>query len=148
MVNLYLAEALKTFAKLIAVLLLPFCIGSCLSYQILKQIDGPEVVLPRQKLEVGVTSLEDILRQCGAPRKIQSLNQHFALIYQRTVSNNRRLAMSIPFYYTFRGTDISANGGLSKFDLLILVFTDQGILDHYIYAEDSHNPFFKTLFQD
>lgn len=144
----HMAFHFKTVAILAVILWLPLCLSSCLSYQILREIDGSKIVLPEGFLEVGVTTLADTLTQCGAPREVQSLNRYIALKYQRTITRSRRLSLSLPFYNTFNAYDISANGGLSKSDTLILVFTPQGTLNHYTYEQESQDPFFKTLFQE
>lgn len=146
--KLPMVSRFKIVATLTLFIWLPFCLGGCLSYQILREIDGSEVILPEKPLKIGETSLADVLYRCGAPREVRSLNQYIVMIYQRTVTNTRRLSLGLPFYNTLRGYDISANGGLSKSDSLILVFTSQGILNHYIYEEESQDPFLKTLFQD
>lgn len=125
-----------------------FSHSGCFSYRILKQIDGSKTTPIAGSLEKNVTTLTDALDQYGAPRRIQLLNNHMVLIYHRAVTHERELSFNIPLYQMIGGYDISASGGLQRNDVLALWFNDQGILDDFVFEQESENPFIKTLFQD
>ncbi len=124
-------------------------LNSCVSYQIAKYVEGDEVVVPKQELEVGETTLREVLSLLGAPDRIVELEGKNLLVYERALLYRNRLRVGIPLSNLVRGSfDISAYGTLVRYDSLALFFTPDGILIQKVFEKGSDHPYLKTLFSD
>jgi hypothetical protein len=124
-------------------------LGGCISYQIAKYAEGDEVVAPAGKLEVGETTLGEVLSLLGAPDRVVELEGQNLLVYQRSLAYSNRLRFGIPVISATRSTfDFSTSGNLVRYDSLALFFSPEGILLNKVFEEGSNLPYFKTLFSD
>jgi len=121
----------------------------CISYQFVRQIRGSEVMPPGDTLKAGSTTLSEVLSLYGAPDKIGALGDHDLLIYKRTLYSSSGLTFGIPFgNFSFVNPEISARGGLGRYDTLALFFTSDRILGEMVYTKGSRYPYLKTLFEE
>ena len=136
--------------SLVLVVIWAILIQGCLSYRMVSQVDGAAITPDDKTLLKGQTTLDELLQAYGAPQQVIRIHDQMALIYRRQTANDRRLSLSIPIIYqalnpTF---DISASGALVRQDILVLILTPQGVLDHYVFARGTTAPFLKTLIGD
>jgi hypothetical protein len=118
----------------------------CVTYQISKYVEGDEVIVPKEELVVGKTTLEEALSVLGAPDKVAKEN---LLVYERALLYRNRIKVGIPVSEIIRGNlSMAAYGTLVRYDSLALFFNTEGILSHKTFAEGSSHPYFKTLFSD
>ncbi len=122
----------------------------CVSYQMIKSVEGAPVVLPDSTLLVGKTTLEDVLSRFGAPDKVMELAGKNLIIYERTLYRENTFTIGIPIMGELGGpsADLSARGGLAQHDTLALFFTPDNILCNMVFEKGSHSPYLKTLFTD
>ena len=74
-------KILKAFSLLVA----GFFLSGCITYQISRYVEGDEVVLPHERLEVGKTTLAEVLALLGAPDKVPKAGMENLLIYERAL---------------------------------------------------------------
>jgi len=135
------------FSLLVAGLFL----SGCITYQISRYVEGDEVVLPNDRLEVGKTALGDVLSLIGAPDNVAKVGMENLLIYERAVLYRNRIKVGIPIPLSSlirTSFDASAYGTLVRYDSLALFFNSEGILSHKTFQQGSNQPYFKTLFSD
>jgi hypothetical protein len=121
----------------------------CISYQFVRQIRGSEVMPPENRLKAGSTTLGEVLSLYGAPDKIGAFGDNDFLIYTRTLYSNSGLTFGLPFGdFSFVNPEISARGGLGRYDTLALLFTSDRILEEMVYTKGSGYPYLKTLFEE
>jgi hypothetical protein len=121
----------------------------CITYQISKYVEGDEVIVPKEKLVVGKTTLEEALSVLGAPDKVAKVGLENLLVYERALLYRNRIKVGIPLSQVARGNlSMAAYGTLVRYDSLALFFNTEGILSHKTFAEGSSHPYFKTLFSD
>lgn len=124
-------------------------LGGCISYQIAKYAEGDEVVAPLEKLEVGETTLGEVLSLLGAPDRVVEMEGQNLLLYQRSLAYRNQLRFGIPVFSATRSSfDFSTSGNLVRYDSLALFFSPEGILINKVFEEGSNLPYFKTLFSD
>ena len=129
----------------LANLLLP----SCVTYQIAKYVEGDEVVVPKEELKVGNTTLEEALSILGAPDKVAKVGGENLLVYERELLFRNRIRVGIPLSEVIRGNlSAAAYGTLVRYDSLALFFNTEDILTHKTFAEGSSHPYLRTLFSD
>jgi hypothetical protein len=122
-------------------------LSGCVTYQIAKYVEGDEVVMPKEKLEVGKTTLEEALSLLGAPDKVAKVGGENLLVYERELLFRNRIKVGIPLSEVIRGNlSASAYGTLVRYDSLALFFNTNDILSHKAFAEGSSHPYLKTLF--
>jgi hypothetical protein len=124
-------------------------LSGCVTYQIAKYVEGDEVVVPKEELEVGKTTLEEALSILGAPDKVAKVGVENLLVYERELLYRNRIKMGIPLSELIRGNlSVSAYGTLVRYDSLALFFNTEGILSHKTFAEGSSHPYLRTLFSN
>lgn len=133
----------------IFVLVLSQLFFGCISYQMLKRVDGNEFNLPDKALRVGEATLETALLKLGAPDQIVNIEGRDVLLYQRIVFRQNRLSLSIPLLDVWsRGVELSAFGGLESYDTLALFFTPDKVLRLIVVEKSADRPYLKTMFED
>jgi hypothetical protein len=121
----------------------------CISYELVRQVRGAEIMPPDNRLKPGRTTLSEVLSLYGAPDKIGALGDHNLLIYERTIYSNSGIALGIPLVdFPLINPEISAGGRLGRHDTLALFFTSDHILREMIYTKGSSYPYMKTLFEE
>lgn len=131
------------------VVLVNVLLSGCVTYQISKYVEGDEVVVPQEELEVGKTTLEEALAVLGAPDKVAKVGLENLLVYERTLLYRNRIKVGIPLSQLIRGSfSIGAYGTLVRYDSLALFFNTEGILSHKTFEKGSSHPYLKTLFSD
>ena len=128
-----------------------FFFSGCITYQISRYVEGDEVVLPNDRLEVGKTALGEVLSLIGAPDNVAKVGMENLLIYERAVLYRNRIKVGIPIPLSSlirTSFDASAYGTLVRYDSLALFFSSEGILSHKTFQQGSNQPYFKTLFSD
>ncbi|MEE9121108.1 MAG: hypothetical protein V3U56_07450 [Syntrophobacteria bacterium] len=131
------------------IVLVNVLLSGCVTYQISKYVEGDEVVVPQEELEVGKTTLEEALAVLGAPDKVAKVGLENLLVYERTLLYRNRIKVGIPLSQLVRGSfDIAAYGTLVRYDSLVLFFNTEGILSHKTFEKGSSHPYLKTLFSD
>ena len=124
-------------------------LSGCVTYQIAKYVEGDEVIVPKEELEVGKTTLEEALSILGAPDKVAKVGVENLLVYERELLYRNRIKVGIPLSELIRGNlSVSAYGTLVRYDSLALFFNTEGILSHKTFAEGSSHPYLRTLFSD
>ena len=119
----------------------------CVTYQISKYVEGDEVVVLKEKLVVGKTTLEEALSVLGAPDKVAKVGLENLLVYERALLYRNRIKVGIPMSQVVRGNlSIAGYGTLVRYDSLALFFNTEGILSHKTFAEGSSYPYLRTLF--
>jgi hypothetical protein len=131
------------------IVLVSVLLSGCVTYQIAKYVEGDEVNVPKEELEVGKTTLEEALSILGAPDKVAKVGVENLLVYERALLYRNRIKVGIPLSEIIRGNlSMAAYGTLVRYDSLALFFNTEGILSHKTFAEGSSHPYFKTLFSD
>jgi hypothetical protein len=112
-------------------------------------MEGREIVLPGDTLQVGKTTLHEALSLLGAPDQVVELNGKDLLVYQRAVLRQNRVSLGIPVADVWGArADLSAYGNLARYDTLALFFTPDGILRDMAFEKGSVQPYLKTLFKE
>jgi len=125
--------------------------SGCITYQIARYVEGDEVVLPDDRLNIGKTTLGEALSLFGAPDSVAKVGPENLLVYERALlyRNRIKLGIPIPLSSLIRTSfDASAYGTLVRYDSLALFFNSEGILTHKTFQQGSNQPYFKTLFSD
>lgn len=131
------------------VILINVLLAGCVTYQIAKYVEGDEVNVPKEELEVGKTTLEEALSVLGAPDKVAKVGVENLLVYERALLYRNRIKVGIPLSEIIRGNlSMAAYGTLVRYDSLALFFNTEGILSHKTFEKGTSHPYFKTLFAD
>lgn len=131
------------------VILINVLLAGCVTYQISKYVEGDEVVVPKEELVVGKTTLEEALSVLGAPDKVAKVGLENLLVYERALLYRNRIKVGIPVSELIRvNLSMAGYGTLVRYDSLALFFNTESILSHKTFAEGSSHPYFKTLFTD
>ena len=129
------------------IVLINVLLSGCVTYQIAKYVEGDEVVVPQEELEVGKTTLEEALSILGAPDKVAKVGVENLLVYERELLYRNRIRVGIPLSEVIRGNlSAAAYGTLVRYDSLALFFNTEDILTHKTFAEGSSHPYLRTLF--
>jgi hypothetical protein len=64
------------------IVLVSVLLSGCVTYQIAKYVEGDEVNVPKEELEVGKTTLEEALSILGAPDKVAKVGVENLLVYE------------------------------------------------------------------
>lgn len=121
----------------------------CISYQMVKRVDGDEFSLSDNELRIGESTLKTALYTLGAPDQLISLEGKDVLLYQRIVFRQNRLSLGVPVFDTLaRGIDLSIFGGLESYDTLALFFTPDKILRQIVVEKSADRPFLKTMLEN
>jgi hypothetical protein len=131
------------------IVLVTVLLSGCVTYQIAKYVEGDEVNVPKEELEVGKTTLEEALSILGAPDKVAKVGVENLLVYERALLYRNRIKVGIPLSEIIRGNlSMAAYGTLVRYDSLALFFNTEGILSHKTFEKGTSHPYFKTLFAD
>jgi len=131
------------------IVLLNVLLAGCVTYQISKYVEGDEVVVPKEELVVGKTTLEEALSILGAPDKVARVGLENLLVYERALLYRNRLKVGIPLSEVIRlNLSMAGYGTLVRYDSLALFFNTEDILTHKTFAEGSSHPYLRTLFSD
>ena len=127
-----------------------FFLNGCITYQIARYVEGDEVVLPEDgRLQVGETTLSEVLALLGAPDNVAKVGLEDLLVYERALLYRNRIKVGIPIpmsSFIRTSFDASAYGTLVRYDSLALFFNSEGILSHKAFQQGSSHPYFKALF--
>ena len=138
------------FSVVLFLLFAGFFLNSCITYQIARYVEGDEVVLPDDgRLQVGKTTLGEVLALLGAPDNLTKVGLEDLLVYERALLYRNRLKVGIPIPLSSllrTSFDASAYGTLVRYDSLALFFNSEGILSHKAFQQGSSHPYFKALF--
>jgi hypothetical protein len=131
------------------IVLVNVLLSGCVTYQFSKYVEGDEVVVPREELVVGKTTLEEALSILGAPDKVARVGLENLLVYERALLYRNRLKVGIPLSEVIRlNLSMAGYGTLVRYDSLALFFNTEDILTHKTFAEGSSHPYLRTLFSD
>lgn len=124
-------------------------LGGCVTYQIVRSLEGADVMAPGDELQVGKTTLEDTLALLGAPTTLVELEGQDLLLYQKTVMRQKRLSVGLPLLDAL-GTSISfsASGGRVNYDTLALFFTPDRVLRQVVFEKGTSQPYKKLTSKD
>ena len=123
-------------------------LSGCLSYQYERRVEGNEIKAPGDAFLPGKTTIADVLYSLGAPDGVHSLDQTDLLVYRRSLYQESGLSLGIPVFEVAVGgaAEISARGGLTRYDTLTFWFNSQGILLDVVFEKASDRSYLKTLF--
>lgn len=133
-----------------ALTLLSICclvwVWGCISFRMIREVDGNDVPPLAKQLKVGATDLRQALEICGAPSRVIELGGKNLLIYEQTEFNQNNISVGIPLSdFSGKSIDISAYGNLTRYNTLALFFTPDNILYDVVYEVGSDHPYLKTL---
>jgi hypothetical protein len=131
----------------------PFIVCSlmtgCLSYRVIKAVEGRSVSTIFEEFQIGTTTLQEALEALGAPDQVAELEGKDVLIYRRSLLSNSGLSFGIPLSDIWGPSfDFSAYGELVRYDLVLLSFTPEGILSEIASEKGSRYPYLKTILSD
>jgi len=139
--------------KIFPFVMYPFIVGSlitgCVSYRVIKAVEGRSVPNIFAEFQVGRTTLQEALQTLGAPDQVAELEGKDVLIYQQSLLSNSGLSFGIPLTDIWGpGFDFSAYGELVRYDLVLLSFTPNGILREIASEKGSRYPYLKTMLSE
>jgi len=139
--------------KIFLLFIYSFMVGSlvtgCVSYRVIKAVEGRSVSKIFEEFRVGRTTLQEALQTLGAPDQVAELEGKDVLIYRRSLLFNSGLSFGIPLTDIWGPSfDFSAYGELVRYDLLLLSFTPDGMLSDIASEKGSHYPYLKTILSD
>jgi hypothetical protein len=125
-----------------------FGLSGCFSYQYERRVEGLEIQDPGDAYPLGKTTIGDVLSRLGAPDGVYSLDDTDLLIYRRSLYQENGLSLGIPVFEVALGgsVEISARGGLTRYDTLTFWFNSQGTLQDIVFEKASDSSYLKTLF--
>ena len=139
--------------KIFPFVMYPFIVGSlitgCVSYRVIKAVEGRSVPNIFAEFQVGRTTLQEALQTLGAPDQVAELEGKDVLIYQQSLLFNSGLSFGIPLTDIWGpGFDFSAYGELVRYNLVLLSFTPDGILREIVSEKGSRYPYLKTMLSE
>ena len=139
----------KVFPFLIYSFLVGSLITGCISYRVIKAVEGRSIPNTYEEFCVGTTTLQEALEALGAPDQVAELEGKDVLIYRRSLLSNSGLSFGIPLSDIWGPSfDFSAYGELVRYDLVLLSFTPKGILSDIASEKGSRYPYLKTILSD
>ena len=135
----------------VALLAAALMAAGCVSYRLTRiEIGQPVEKEAAGRLKSGETTLTEALRLLGAPDRIIGMAGRNLLVYRRSLSYENSVSVSVPLtdFVVLDSAEVSAAGGLVRFDILALFFTPKGILEKAVLESGSEEPYFKTLFRE
>ena len=138
----------QCFAILALVGSMLLSLSGCLSYQYERRVEGLEIQDPGDAYLLGKTTIGDVLSSLGAPDGVHSLDDTDLLIYRRSLYQESGLSLGVPVLDVALGgsVEISAAGGLARYDTLTFWFNPQGTLQDIVFEKASDRSYLKTLF--
>ena len=70
-------------------------IWGCISFRMIREVDGNDVPPVAKQLKVGVTDLTRALEICGAPSRVVELGGKNLLIYEQAEVNQNNISLGI-----------------------------------------------------
>jgi len=138
--------------KIFPFVMYPFIVSlitGCVSYRVIKAVEGRSVPTIFEEFLVGTTTLQEALQTLGAPDKVAELEGKDVLIYQQSLLSNSGLSFGIPFTDIWGPSfNFSAYGELVRYDLVFLSFTPDGILSEIVSEKGSRYPYLNTILSD
>jgi hypothetical protein len=130
-----------------------FLVGSlmtgCVSYRVIKAVEGRSLPDTPSEFRVGTTTLQEALQTFGAPDQVAELEGKDVLIYRRSLLSNSGLSFGIPLSDIWGPSfDFSAYGELVRYDVVVLSFTPDGILSEIASEKGLRYPYLKTMRSD
>lgn len=135
------------FRLLLFFLLLATLIFSgCVSLRVDRISKGGEIPLPAPELKKGEATLGEVLAHHGAPTDILDMQGKFALVYRRSYYRGGQISIGIPLSDVIKtGLNLEAAGNLTRHDLLVFVFSNDGMLEDISYEKGTVRPFWNTF---
>ena len=132
----------KVLVISIPILIAGRLLGGCVTYQVVRNLEGTDVVAPGDEFQVDKTTLEDALALLGAPTTVVELEGKDLLLYQKTVMRQKRLSVGLPLLDAL-GTNInfSASKGRANYDTLALFLTPDRILRQVVFTKGTSQPY-------
>ena len=123
-------------------------LSGCLSYRYERRVEGIEIENPGSAYLIGETTIGDVLSSLGAPDEVHSLGNTDLLVYRRSLFQESGLSLGIPVLEVAIGgsVEVSARGGLARYDTLTFWFNSQGTLQDIVFEKASDRAYLKTLF--
>jgi hypothetical protein len=141
--------SLKLFSFVMYSVILGSLMTGCLSYRVIKAVEGSSVPNTSSEFLVGRTTLQEALQTLGAPDQVAELEGKDVLIYQQSILENGGLSFGIPFSEIWGPSfNFSAYGELVRYDVIVLSFTPDWILSEIIIEKGSQYPYLKTILSD
>jgi hypothetical protein len=139
--------------KVLTFFICPFIVGSlitgCISYRVIKAVEGRSVSNAYEEFRVGTTTLQEALEALGAPDQVAELEGKDVLIYRKSLLANSGISFGIPLTDVVGSSfDFSAYGELVRYDLVLLSFTPDRILSDIASEKGSRYPYLKTILSD
>jgi hypothetical protein len=139
--------------KVLTFFICPFIVGSlitgCISYRVIKAVEGRSVSNAYEEFRVGTTTLQEALEALGAPDQVAELEGKDVLIYRKSLLANSGISFGIPLTDVWGSSfDFSAYGELVRYDLVLLSFTPDRILSDIASEKGSRYPYLKTILSD
>jgi hypothetical protein len=126
---------------LVALLVSSILLLGCVSFRFVRGVEGREVVSPGNELQVGKTTIGEVLLLLGAPDKLAELEGKDLLLYERLVLQENADIWGASI-------DLSAYGTLIRYDTLAFFFTPEGVLQDMVFEKGSNHPYLRTLFTE
>ena len=139
--------------RLVAILIFVVIAGQsffgCLSYQMVRGVEGSGIITAGKELRVGEATLQTALSKLGAPDKLVAIEGKDVLVYQKIVFRQNRVSLSIPVFDVWRRiVDLAVYGGLESRDTLALFFDPDGTLKQVVVEKSADRPYLKTMFKE
>ena len=139
----------KVFPFVIYSFLVGTLMTGCVSYRVIKAVEGRSLPDTPSEFRVGTTTLQEALQTFGAPDQVAELEGKDVLIYRRSLLSNSGLSFGIPLSDIWGPSfDFSAYGELVRYDVVVLSFTPDGILSEMVSERGSRYPYLKTMCSD
>jgi hypothetical protein len=139
----------NSFFILIILLSLGQILLGCISLQFVKRVDGADVVFPVDKLEVGRTTMGEVLSLLGAPDELEELEGGDLFLYKRSVFRQSRLSVGIPVFDIWgSGIDFSTYGTLLCYDTKGLILSPDKILQQIVFEKCADRSYLKTILKE
>jgi hypothetical protein len=139
----------KVFPFVIYSFLVGTLMTGCVSYRVIKAVEGRSLPDTPSEFRVGTTTLQEALQTFGAPDQVAELEGKDVLIYRRSLLSNSGLSFGIPLSDIWGPSfDFSAYGELVRYDVVVLSFTPDGILSEIASEKGLRYPYLKTMRSD
>lgn len=123
-------------------------LSGCVSLRVDRISKGAEVPPPAPELKKGIATLTEVLARHGAPTDILDLQGKFALVYRRSYYRGGQISVGIPLSDVIKTSfNLEATGNLLRHDLLVFVFTPDGILEEVTYEKGTDRPLWNTFWK-
>jgi hypothetical protein len=144
-----MASPFKIGSFVMSLFIMGNLLTGCVSYRLVRGTEGRPIPPIFEEFRVGKTTLQEALETLGAPDQVAELEGKDVLIYRRSLIAQSGLSFGIPLVDIWvHGFDFSAYGRLIRYDLLLLLFTPDGILREIIIEKGSHSPYLETILSE